>query len=198
MGLEAQAKYVIWKYRRVPNACRLQKLHSVADIWELREGVPRGAGFPADAHWSMDPDFPYNMLLIDNLLNSSMLIVGSARLKSLLEEQRVAGVEYLPVTVLNHKGRPAGKEYFIINPIDPPDCLAREQCGITWSELDPDTIDTVEHLVIDPSKVEPERQLFRPKYFYDVILVERSLAEAIDRAGLQGIRWLELADYPER
>ena len=49
--------------------------------------------------------------------------------------------------------------------------------------------------MIDESRVDPERKIFRPKSFYRVTLVARELAEAIEVEGFTGIRWIELDDY---
>ena len=106
-------------------------------------------------------------------------------------------VEYLPVSIVDHRGRIASPDYCIVNPINPVDCLDADKSGADWSELNEGTIDSIAKLVITEEKVPPARQLFRMKYFYDLILIRRELAEAINGSGATGIRWIEPKDYPE-
>lgn len=186
---------LIWDSKVVPDACVLDTLVGVEDMWELLDGIPRASTFPTDANYTMHPDFPYNTLLTDNLINRDLLIVVSARLKAFLEARVLEKVEYLPVTIMNHKNRPASRDYFIVHPVYPLDCLQLEHCEPKWSEIDTEAIERLKRLVIDESKLDPKRALFRPKSFYRVTLVRHELADAIDGAGFTGISWKDPARY---
>jgi hypothetical protein len=188
---------LIWAARDVPDACALDKLTGVDRQYELAKGIPRASTFPQDAAFTMDSDFFNDLMLTDNLINTDRLIVASRRLKEFLEARPLRHVEYLPVTIIDHKGKPASREYFIVHPTDLVDCLDMDQSEVEWGLVDEQSIDSVARLVIDLAKVDPAVELFRPKPFYDVVVVRRALAEAIDAAGFVGIRWIALADYPE-
>jgi hypothetical protein len=122
-------------------------------------------------------------------------IVASKGLQEFLEKQGVPNVEYLPVVIVNLKGKTVSKDYFIVHLIEPVECLDLDKCEPTWGEVDETSIDEVKHLVIDETRVDPVRQLFRPKQFHQVILARRTLAEAIDAAGFTGIKWIELGKF---
>lgn len=187
-------KFLIWEHKIIPNACSLEELLGVEKQYQLKEGFPRAATFPKDAVFPMHPDRPHDTILLDNLYNTDNLIVVSRRLKEFLEARPLVKVEYLPVTILNHKKKPASRDYFIIHPVDLPQCLDIAKSGVTWGIVDKERVDEVKQLVLDESKV--DRELFRPKPFFNVIIVERNLAEAIDCEKFTGIRWVELEDYP--
>ena len=106
-------------------------------------------------------------------------------------------MEYIPVNVFNHKGRAVEPSYVIAHPIEPIDCLDEAASGARRSRIDPDTIDKVTSLVIDESRIDPARLLFRPKAYHRVVLAHRSLAEKVDAAGITGVRWIELSKWPE-
>jgi hypothetical protein len=188
-------EFVIWDSMAVPNACVLAELYGVDKQYELDKGIPRLANFPKNARFKMDSDFPHDTLLVDNLDNTDDLIVASRRLKEFLETRPLMHMEYLPIAILDHKKKPVEDEYFIVHPIDLPECLDIKKSQVTWG-ISKDWADKVKQLVIDMTKVEPDRDLFRPKPFYSVILVRRALAEAIDEQGFTGIRWKEIDDYP--
>jgi len=196
--------YVIWDTKRVENSVLLDSLQNVERKWELRKGVPRAADFTAEARFQMNLNLPYNTILTDNLRNKNMLIVASQRFKEFFEEWQLDKVEYLPVIIIDHKGKPIHENYFIIHPIHPVSCLNIEKCGADWSSLDEDSIDYVDHLVIDESFIDTatqsitvDRKLFRPKHFDRITFVQRNLAEAIDEAGFTGVEWMEINEYSD-
>ena len=189
--------YVLWVSRNVDHAAVLGTLHGVDKQYELNDGVPRAATWTAAARYTMNPDFPHDTLLTDALINTDQLVVGSDRLKKFLEGRKVNEVEYLPVTVMNHKNRPAGTDYFIINPIHPVDCLDVDASDVTWSMIDETQVESVGRLVLDPSRVDKDRELFRVANFPNVTLARRDLAQAMDKQSFTGVRWVELDQYPE-
>jgi len=179
----------------VPNGVKLYKLTGVQDQFELNEGVPRAANFPEEACYSMHPDAVHNTVFTDTLLNRSMLIIISPKLRDFLRSQRLTRVEYLPISIRNHKGKVATRDYCILHPIDPVDCLDLKKSKVEWGMIDKTCIDEVTKLVIDETKIEPSRAVFRMKSFFDVVMVRRDLAEKISKSGFTGIEWTELQDF---
>lgn len=191
------ADYLLWRTKLVPNGMELDELVGVDDEWELSEGVSRVKGFPTDAKFKADPDMQHNIRLVDNLYNTDELIVVSDLLKVFLEDRQIVKVEYLPISIINHKGRVASKEYWIVHPIEPVNCLDLKASGATTSAMDPEQVSFVKKLVLDEDELDESRELFRPKHFSSVTLVHRELASAIDSQGFEGVRWLELDEFPE-
>ena len=189
-----KSSFVIWDSKVVPHACVLKELVGVEKPYRLRKGLSVAADFPDDAAFTMNADFPNNILLTDNLINTDEMIVASAKLKHFLERQELSHLEYLPVTILNHKGKPASRDYFIVHPIDPVDCLDIKKSQPEWSAIDKTLIESVEKLVINEEVVK-NRALFKPKSFYQVILTARRLSTAIDKEGFVGTNWIELDQY---
>jgi hypothetical protein len=174
----------------------LHQLIGLDDPEELNEGVTMADRFPGDATFTMHPDFPYNLILTDSLRNTDFLIVASSRLRDFLEKRAILKVEYLPVTIINHKRRAVKDTYYIIHPVDHVDCLDLEKCGVAWSPIDSSVIDSMEQLVLDPDRIDQSRGIFRPKFFPDVTLIKRELALAMDMEGFTGNVWIEPEDYP--
>ncbi len=193
--------YVIWSKKMVANACVLDPLTGVEADWQLRKGYPRQEGFPAEATFRMNPDFPNNTVMPDSLANINLFIVGSLKLVEFLKARGLEGVEYLPVNIQGPKKKVVSTEYSIVHPINPIDCLDIPKCKPSWDSRKKEAIEQVKKLVLDDAKVAeipPQRQLFRPLYFHRVILVSRELAGAIDQAGFTGIGWQEFEDFRGR
>src|SRR5689334_17546921 len=125
--------YVVWRWSAEGNSCMLVPPERIDRDWELYEGVPRAAGFPGDALFRMSDDHPRDMGLVDSLANIGTLVVASRRLKEHFEGKALKNVEYLPVTIINHKGRIASRDYFIVHPIVPQDCLDVQRSGPAYS-----------------------------------------------------------------
>ncbi len=189
--------YVIWEQDIVEGACALSGMTGFADDWKLLYGESVRGEFPSRVRFAMDPDYPHDIALTDSLYNIEMLIVASEPLRELIEAEHPAAVEYLPVTIHNHKKRAVKEPYVIMHPIDPVDCLVVDACKPTYGRIQKTEIERVRHLVIDQVRVPADRLIFRPKGFARVVLTHRRLAQKIDHAGMSGIRWVELADYPE-
>lgn len=189
--------YVIWSTKNEVGACVLDELHGIDKVIKLKKGYPQLENFSSAVAFDMDQNYPTDTVLVDNIGNTSMLIVVSPQLKGFLESRNLRSVEYLPVTINNHKGRTASDDYYIIHPIDPVDCLDIERSGAKMGLIAKMEVRSVESIILDSTRVDSERELFKPKFFYRVTLVTKELAESIDSAGFTGVRWLEMKDYPE-
>lgn len=190
--------YVVFQFStKVKNACVLGEIKGFDDLYDLMSGVSFANSFPTDVEFEMSPDFPDNIVLTDNLDNPDNIIVGSARLKSFLESQGIHHMEYLPVSIRNHKGKIASKDYFIINPTHPVNCLDEAASEPKANLILPGEIRKVNRLVLDQQKIDPSRDIFRIARFPMVTLVHRRLAESIDKERFTGVRWLDISKYPE-
>lgn len=190
-----ELEYVLWDTVKPPYVCALGGLESLPKVFELKDGISRTKDFDEHAHFQMSSTYPYDIRLADSLKNSDRLIVGSQRLKEFIEGRGLDHVEYLPVAILNHKGRVASREYHVIHLTDPIDCLDISKCRATHSMLFPEDILDVEDLVLNSSRLDPDRRLFRAQYYNRPVFVRRDLAVEIQDCGFTGIGFLELSDY---
>jgi hypothetical protein len=192
------SEYVIWKYTKVPFASVLEPLQGMDDSFKLLQGVPLQEGFPDGVEFHMDPDFPNNLALPDNIRNLDLVILGGARLAASLQARKLEKVEYLPVSIIDHKDRPAGPGYMIVHPIDPVDCVDTSQSVFKLSPIDESNFDSFSKLVLDTKRIPKERSCFRLKGFWDIVVVRKDLAESLDKEAFSGLGWLPIQDYPEK
>lgn len=187
--------YLVWSRVDEGNSCSLDPLEGVDRDWELFEGVSRAKGFPAEAIFRMSARHKKNTSLTDNLINLTNLIVVSSKLKDFLQSKTLKNVEYLPVSIVNHKAKVVSREYFIVNPIIPQDCLDVKASGASYSDINPTDIDMVENLVIKPARIDPGVSLFKIKGYGRPTLIRRQLVQEIQRAAFRGVFFLELHEY---
>ena len=184
--------FVSWKTRSVKNGAAVTDLRGVDRVYAMMDGESFKNGFPAGAAFHFNPDFKRDTLLVDCLINIENMLVCSERLKSFIQAKSPDKVEYLPVTVHDHKGKGVADPYFIIHPIDPPDCIDFAKSDVTWSAMDKSTIQFVDHLEFDEARVAPSRLLFRAKAYNGAILLRREFAREIEAAGFKGAGWREI------
>jgi hypothetical protein len=191
------SNFVIWKYKSVPDACVLKDFKGLEKTFRLNNGTPLAEGFPAGVSFHMDPDFPNDLLIVDNVLNADMVIVASRRLCEAVQALVPTGVEYLAVNIVDHKGRVASTDHSIIHPVHPVDAIDKDQSVFETNILDDDDIESFEKLVVDETRIPQDRKLFRLRGFWGMTLVQRDVAKALDQQQFRGLGWQRLEDYPE-
>jgi hypothetical protein len=187
--------YVAWKAKAPAGFCALECLENVEDSYELKRGISRANGFPADASFRMDAAHPKNVKLADNVYNLDRMLVVSKKLKELIESKAPPSTEFLPVTIYNHKGRVASADYFIVNPFLLQDCIDKKKSQIEWNDIDPELICSCFGLVLLPDTIDPKLLLFRPKHMPTIVLVRRDLADEIEAGGFTGIKLVGLDEF---
>ncbi len=182
--------HVIWTFRLVNKGCYISRLFGFDNKYQITLGTPLLESFPADATFKMKPTFPKNTITPDNLKSFERLV--STPMCDFLRSKELRNVEFLPVTVLNHRGRPVKPPYHIVHPIHAIDCLDDVACGITFDDPpDNDYIEEVENFVLDPDKCDDFPAIFRVKRMGVHIMVHRQLAKELDEAGFTGNGWIE-------
>jgi hypothetical protein len=195
-GYKMTSDYVIWGWR--PNVKYSAVLHGFVDFEDednlFGHGGSWNGKFPSEARMDFDPEHPRDTVSTDYLANTDSLLVISERLCDFLVKRMLSGMEYLPITIIDHKKKPIAEKYFIAHTVDHVDCLDLKASGPTFSRIRKTRVTEVKQLVLDPKRIDPKRELFRIKNFADEALVSRSLAEAITAAGFTSLGWTEFSE----
>lgn len=188
-------EFVMWESARVSHAVHLDVIQNFTESQYFVLGRSFAGKFPENVQFAMDPDRPRDTILTDSLRNIDSLLVISERLRDFLEQRKVKCVEYLPVAILDHKGKPVASKYFIAHTLDDLDCLDVARAQPLYSEIRKASITLVKHMAFDEARIDPERELFQVKNLDGFTFATRELADAITAAKFTGIKWLPIADY---
>lgn len=144
-------------------------------------GIRVDGSFPKE--YAMSNDVPGIKIadLIQNALNYFMV---SGRMKSLLEKYANAEIQFIRFTLLNHKGRKASDDCYIVNVIDTIDCVDTDR---TEGEKDPVNKGRymfLERLFLDHDKIDSECNIFRIASFPKVIVVREGLKQHLEQEGI--------------
>jgi len=139
----------------------------------LTQGEPAGDDFPSDARIPMS-DEESGIVVPDVVGNNRGFLIVSARLAQAIEPLALP-VEVLPVSILNHKGRVASKDHFILNPLGSHDCLDLATSEIKYLEGD---VVEVKKYVFAPSKLKTLPHMFRVKEWPRTIVLADDVLKA--------------------
>ena len=187
--------YVVWGSVVIGNSCLLEDVVNVHRGSGLARGVPFAAKFPADAVMRMTQRHKKNTALIDDVASFSVMKVCSPRLVEFLRSKDLKNVEYLPITILDHKERVTSKDYCIVHPIHLQDTLDVAESEPEFNAIIPTEIDSVKRVALDPKRLDPEVRLFRLKGFFSPVLLDKAIADEMAARGFKGSVFTPLAEY---
>ncbi|WNG57646.1 hypothetical protein F0U59_24960 [Archangium gephyra] len=161
--------------------------------WMFFEGEGASARYPANVHLQMGRDYP-GMKVPDLVPNTFNYVVVSERLKAVLEREAGVPLEFHPVSIVNHKDRKEPAPFFIANVLGKEDCVDSAATDADESAMVPGTFSGIYRLALDPARIPPEARLFRLKQMPSVLVIRDDLREALDRVGLEGLRYIAMGE----
>ncbi len=186
--------FVIWESAAPVGAVGLDSIENVERARLLGRGVSMREGFSPQAQFRVSKR-PKSTTFVDDLSNLDSVKVCSARLVAFLQRQRLAHLEYLPVRILDQRGRLATEDYRIVNPCPAQAVLDLERSGPRFSAMRKTTIVELKKFVIDTGRLDRTFRVFRVQEFPSPVLIDRELAEAMSEEGFVGPDFVELEDY---
>ena len=178
-----------------PKTAHLGDLKGVERDNELRDGTPLLEDWEKNARFEMSDDYPKQIALADFMPNLHRALVLSAKARKLFEAEGVADAEYLPVHIVNHKGRKVPDPYFFFNPTRLVDCADAKKTKFRPWPIDKNIWIEVENLTIDEKRIPKDAKLVSVYHFNPLLLIHRSLADRMASAKLTGFETIELSRF---
>jgi hypothetical protein len=169
----------------------LGRVTSLEDAYRLHDGEPLLADFPDSVTFQMKEDFPDDTLLTDTLINVNSVLIVSEKTKATLTELGVENVEYLPVTIKDHKNKAVKAPYFVVNPLVWVPLLRFDECEATMNEFDETKAESLGAFVVDPEVAGTAPLVFRVTHIPEYVMVRTSLARELEAKGLVGNRFIK-------
>jgi hypothetical protein len=139
---------------------------------------------------------PQGLQIADVIHNAVGYLFVSARMKGLLADNAKGEIEFLPIRLMNHKGRLATDTCFIANVIGKHDCADRSQSKGIPSPTHDDRFITCDRLVLDDNKVPADVNIFRTALYPSYVLVRDDLRSRIEEAKMV-VRFLKAGEESE-
>lgn len=187
-------RFTIWRFKDVPNAYVPKKLLNMEKMLRLLMGVSLADDMPTNLQFSADPDYPNDLLMLDSFGNTQSVIPISPKLKTFLEQKNIPNLEFIPVDMLDHKGRVIA-QYFLLHSTEVIDAIDKDETDLEVDDLNEEMYDSVDDLTLINESVPSHIQIFKVKGLYDVTCISKALAQEIDDNGFTGISWKEISAY---
>ena len=156
--------------------------------WRFSEGESLADGFPKDAQVRFSDNYPDGRKLLDIVNNVLDVLIVSGRVKAVCDAAGVENVEYLPVTILDHRGGVAGKDYFIANVLGSEPVIDMQKSDYVTSSLDESEILSIDNLVVDADSVAADAKLFRAATLKTLFFIRQDLLEALLSNRISGLK----------
>lgn len=172
--------------------------NSGAVIFGLPEGSPQEYRFfsgqrmrdhfPQDGSVRFSKKFRSQKKLFDSVTSLSSIPIVSGRIKRILESFSPNDCEFLPVTILDHKGGLASKDHFVLNLLRSEDIIDMERSNYKRDGYNPDQIDRLRKLYLQPHAVPADARVFRARTMMDCYFLHQSVVDAFTQEGITGLR----------
>ncbi|MCP3168887.1 imm11 family protein [Myxococcus qinghaiensis] len=178
-----------------PGHCLIDEVPESLDskVWRIAAGLPMEHRYPNHVVLPMDKGHK-GLVVPDLVSNTERIAIVSTRLKTLLEQHSGARIEFLPVSIANHKGRIAAKDYFIANVLDHVDCIDKERSEVQELDPDPARLSGLFRLQVLEDRIPAEANLFRLKPLPPAILIRETLRARLSAENLSGVRYIEMGE----
>jgi len=189
-----KSPFLVWLAMTEPGHCVLSSAR-IKNVGRLHQGETVPADFGQPIQYRMSDRFPDDIELSDNYERAGQIIVSNKLRQALQLKLPMERVQFLPVSILNHKKRVAAQDYSILHPHDVCDCINQKKSKITWNPLDKQEILSCDALIIDFDKVPEDLDVFRLQYWGSVVLARKSLADNLREQGFVGLNFVDPGRY---
>jgi|GEM_PF-6355357 len=83
-------KFTIWRFKDVP-----KRLLNMEKMLRFVMGVSLVDDMPNNLQFTADPDYPNDLLMLDNFGNTQSVIPISPKLKTFLEDKNIPNLEFI-------------------------------------------------------------------------------------------------------
>lgn len=166
-------------------------------IWKTPDGLPRfhrparglrmGEEYPAGVKFQMAPE-ARGTQVADVIPNAINYLMVSRRMKDLLAQHATGEIEFLPFTLLNHKGRVASDDLYIANVLGTREWADMERSmGARVTTMEGERqFEHLRRLYLKEGEVDPQTNIFRVSAMPKLVLVREDLKNLFEREGLTG------------
>jgi len=155
--------------------------------WEFLENESLLDEFPEVGvlHFSNENEYSKLYDFIENRLGTQIV---STKVKEIMLDHGLdsSQVEYFPVTIKDQNGDVASNDYFMLNYINAQPIIDMTKSEYKLSSFDDSQISVISKTELDLTNVDPKAKIFHPLTYKNITVVESSLLNAFQEAGVTG------------
>lgn len=166
--------------------------------YRYAEGERLAKEFPKRATVQFADKFKDRRKLNDFVFNIQEALFVSSKVKGILDQLEVPDLEFLSVTIKDHKGAIAADDYFILNPIGQQDVIDLKKSKVLMDKLMEDEIFRIKKLALQPKAVPKGPCLFRAARMPRLILIDDTVRDAFEEQGVTGYQVFKAENWDGR
>jgi Immunity protein family (Imm11) len=186
MKNKVSPKYYKMAYDHQRGGASVEYLSDQQYCWDLSIGKKLGDVWPDDMSLKMTPERPKDVKLLDYISSPEDVLLFSPKCRDYFRNQALKEIEFLPVTILDHKGRVASKEYTILNYLRTVDCVDQNESDFTWNNLKEPSMN-MEKMVFNPNALGADDRMIRVKFVPGYVFFREDLMRSILQQGFSGV-----------
>lgn len=156
--------------------------------WKFDEGIHLAREFPERAEVTFSRNFPDFRKLYDFQPNILGALIISAKARQLVDSLGVPHVEFLPVSIKDHRGNVVAGDYAILNLLGGEDAIEMERSDYKMNHINKEQIGRIKKLALKPEAISAEAKMFRCSRMRRLYLIREDVLAAFNEAGLTGFR----------
>lgn len=168
---------------------------SMTDRFKAATGVRMGDAYDAQ-RFRLADEAP-GIVMSDFVHNALGFLMVKGRVRDLLAARATAEIEFLPFALLDHKGRVADPEAWIVNVLGTSDCVDLQRTVGTAKAGRTGQFLEITELHLDEARVDRQQNIFRIAARPRVIVVRDDLRAALEELGVTGARFTDMGQQVE-
>lgn len=163
------------------------------EAFEYTDGQPLLEKFPShdEAVMCMSVNNPDDSILHDVVACEESVKVISSKVKTIFERHGATNVEYLPVTIWDHKNKPCSTDYFILNPLESFDIIDMDKADVVMNAFFPTRVKRIKNLIVNHEAMPEDAKVFRASRKMAEIFVNDEIANALKDADISGCKLMK-------
>ena len=188
-------EYYVWEALAGKDAAVLTDLQNYEGVVDIKRGRKLTGPLPDDAFFEMNPRYPKDIFLEEQISNMDKMVLVSPKFSEFLVSENLSGIEYLPVNIKDHKGVLSKERYQIVHSTKVIDCIDKSNSDLLWNKIDPSFLSGCYELVLNEERIKEEDVIFRLKHLETFLIVREDLVEKINRAGFSGVDMTNIDEF---
>lgn len=138
-----------------------------------------------------DSEYPDNTLLLDVLDCISSIPIVSKKVRTIFKEIASDKVEFLPVTLKDHRREVVTENYFILNPIGGIDIIDMDKSDYIMGSIIKTQINRIEKLVLNTDTVPKDAHIFRASKNLKLFFISDEARKVLEENKVTGYELFE-------
>lgn len=184
---DSERRYYVFYPQPDDDAAVITDFPEGPQSFEFARGEPVASEVAAGATVRFSDRYPGRQLR-DFQQNTLSAVIASAHARAVIQSLEIGPVEFIPVAVLDHRGKVAASDYAIVNLLGCQPAIDMKKSALSMSTLIPTRVARIKRLVLDREAISEDAKMFRCEHALRTFIIREDVKEAFEAARLTGFK----------